>query len=118
MAVLRDVAALRLGHLQKIGADANEADCLRRGRAFIGHRHLLEVVVIDAKQKSTSNENRDQSTHNRSLALGRSACKSGAEDACARNQQNFYRSRDGPLARLPLARDRSSRLKTLPRTEE
>ena len=90
MAVQSDVAALRLGNLQKIGADASEADGLRRGRAFIGHRHLLEIIVIDAKEKSTSNEHRDQSTHNRSLALGRSACKCGAKDACARKQQNSF----------------------------
>jgi hypothetical protein len=90
MAVLRDVAPLRLGNLQKIAADASETDGLRRGRAFIGHRHLLEIVVIDAKQKGTRNENRDQSTHSRSLAPGRSACKSGAKEACARKQQNSF----------------------------
>jgi hypothetical protein len=90
MAVLRDVAALPLGNLHKIAAHASQADCLRRGRAFIAHRHLLEIVVIHAKEKSTRNENRDQGTHTRSLALDSSAGKSGAKDACASKQQNSF----------------------------
>src|SRR5580700_6971381 len=111
MAVLRDVAALPLGNLQKIAADAGEADCLRRGRAFIGHRHLLEIVMIDAKEKSTRNENRDQRTHTTSLARDSSACKSGAKDACASKQQSSFTARPMALL-LNLSRRRPARTAT------
>jgi hypothetical protein len=46
--------------------------------------------VIDAKQKSTRNENRDQGTHTGSLALGSGAGKSPAKGACASKQQNPF----------------------------
>lgn len=88
MPVLRDVAALRLGNLQKISANAGEAYGLRWRGAFVSDRHFFEVEMIDAKQKRCGDENRDEGTHRGSLALSRTACKTGAKNACARKQQN------------------------------
>lgn len=78
MAVLRDVAALGLRNLQEITADASEADRLRRRRTLVSHRHLLEIVLIHPKQKSASDENRYQSTHDLIVFPTLAACKNVA----------------------------------------
>jgi hypothetical protein len=63
MAVLRDIASLSLSNLQEIAADASKANGLSGGGALVGCRHFSEIVVIYPKQKSASDKNRGQGTH-------------------------------------------------------
>lgn len=94
MAVQGDVAALGLRNLQKIHADASEADRLGGRGALVGRRHFLEIVVIDPKQKRGSDKNRDESSHGKSLPLRQTRCKAGTKCACARKQQITFSIRE------------------------
>ena len=50
MPVRRYIPAFRLRDLQEIAAHAGEADRLRRRRAFIRGRHLLQISAVDDKK--------------------------------------------------------------------
>src|ERR1700674_2233390 len=63
MTVRGDVAALCLSDLEKVAADAGEADRLGGSRTFVRRWHLLQGKVINAKKKSGCHQNPCKSAH-------------------------------------------------------
>jgi hypothetical protein len=64
-----------MGNQQEVLADANEANGLRRRRAFIRGGHFLEIEMIDAKHKRSAEKNGDETSHKGIFALRRVGCK-------------------------------------------
>lgn len=64
-----------MGNQQKVFADANEADRLCGRGAFVRGGHFLEIEVIDAKHKRSTEKNGDETSHKGILALRRVGCK-------------------------------------------
>lgn len=69
MAIQRDITALGLGDLQQVGAHTGQADGLRGRRAFIRHRHLFEIEMVDSKERGSGNQDCSKRAHKKIVAL-------------------------------------------------
>src|SRR5580698_6863405 len=114
MAVQSEVIILRMGNQNKVFPDANEADRLRRSGAFIGGWHFLEIEMINAEDKRSTEENCDEASHIGSLALRHTGFKTGPMRTCARKQHDSSSPRPPASLLNSSRRDPSLRRKTPP----
>ncbi len=97
LAVDGDVAVFRIGNLQKVHANASQADGLRGSSTFIRGRHLLQIEMIHDKEKSGTDQNTDKKAHARIMARLAAHFKRSAGRVVSRNSVTHFRLELRPL---------------------
>ena len=68
MAVDGDVGAFRLGDLQEVASNADQADGLRGRRALVSRRHFLQKDLVNDKEKGGTYQKADKRAHEEIVA--------------------------------------------------
>jgi hypothetical protein len=95
--VRRDVPPFRLRDLQKVAADARQADGLGRRRSLVRRGHLLQIKMINTEENRGRNQNSNKSTHTRIVALADASRKQSAAPSVLGNNGLLF-----PFAHQPL----------------